>query len=168
MKVIWGFRNFSDLNVSTSNLLSGFLYLRAICKSLSFHASSVLERADRSDEFRGFRDAVHLPPFEGVWGTRSLPGAVAAGLPSSCSPCRRSSCSEYAPAAFPSLCPDRPESLVSPKNRVKMAVQSSCGAWSSFAPTILGWGLFFAFQTFVVCSARVSFLCALEPMTSSH
>lgn len=37
MKAIWGFSNFSNVNLSMSNLLSGFLYLRAICRSLSFH-----------------------------------------------------------------------------------------------------------------------------------
>lgn len=54
MEVIWGFRNFSHVNGSVSNLLSGFLYLRAICKSLSFHVSFVFAWADRRDEFGGF------------------------------------------------------------------------------------------------------------------
>lgn len=109
MKAISGFRNVSDVNLSMSNLLSGFLYLRAICKSLSFHSSFVFAWADRRDEFREFQDDVHLPPLEGEWGTHAkladftIPPGCDRGTPSSAT-CRPSSCSEC-------LCPDFPSAL---------------------------------------------------------
>lgn len=65
------------------------------------------------------------------------------GPPCSARACRRPSCSECLPTRFPPALSEfrkMPESVASPASRRKMAVHSSCPAWSSFPPTSSGWG----------------------------
>ena len=74
--------------LSVSNLLSGFLYLRAICRFLSFNISFVFEWAVRRDEFGECCSfAVHCL-FLDVQGTQAKLAQGCDGGPSTSSTCR--------------------------------------------------------------------------------
>ena len=104
--------------LSVRNLLSGFLYLRAICRFLSFHISFVFEWAVRRDEFGECCSfAVRCLCFWMCGAPKpSLLKAVTVGLPP---PARAGILPTGSAYELASSCPvwRCQESLVSPENR---------------------------------------------------